>query len=128
MENLEIPAALWIGAAAAVAIPVLYTTFLAPKKEKPWPCVPGVRPFLGNKMDLNHMSMELRKFIIQYGDVPSNTTGMLEVSILGSPLLMICNNKIAAEVMKLRPNKMMRNFAVSRRIGRCCQLSTTIVF
>ena len=104
---------LWIGTAvAAVLVPIVYNTFLAKKKEKPWPCVPGALPILGNKLDFTYMTLSMREQMDKYGNVPSNTTGLLEVSLLGSPLLLVCNNTAARDVVKLRPNKLTRSSKV----------------
>ena len=77
----------------------------------PWPKVPGRKLFIGNSLGdggIDNLSARFDEWVAQYGDVPSNSTGLLECNIFGQTFLIVCNNPTAKQVCQLRPNKIQR--------------------
>mmetsp|Transcript_2397 Transcript_2397/g.3132 ORF Transcript_2397/g.3132 Transcript_2397/m.3132 type:complete len:555 (+) Transcript_2397:56-1720(+) len=89
------------------------------KKKKPYPSVPDRHWLVGNSLrsskdpwyslGIHNLIQKLEDWQLRYGSIPSNSTGLLEVCVVGQTVLVVCNNAVAEEVCLLRPNKIARD-------------------
>jgi cytochrome P450 len=98
----------------AATFAMAVSSFLLRKKatsKTPWPKVPGRRFIIGNPLGdggIDNLCAKFDEWIINYGDVPSNPTGLLECALFGQTFLLVCNNGTARQICQLRPNKIQR--------------------